>query len=108
MAFIFIYITHKSQEEAEKISTSLLEQKLIACANIFPLKSAYWWQDKIEKGDECVSILKAPTHNWEKIKEEVKKIHSFEVPCITKIEVEANEEYEAWVNSETESAEVIQ
>ena len=101
MSFIFVYVTHKNQEEAEKVSTHLLERKLIACANIFPIKSAYLWQGKIEKGDEFVSILKAKTENWNKIKGEIKKIHSFEVPCITKVDVEANEEYEAWVNSET-------
>jgi periplasmic divalent cation tolerance protein len=103
MGFIIIYITHKNLEEASKITSHLLEKKLIACANIFPIKSSYWWQGKIENEDEVVSIVKTRREHWEKVKSEVKRIHPYEVPCIIKIEVEANEDYESWINSETES-----
>lgn len=100
MGFIIVYITHKNQEEAEKIVSHLLNKKLIACANIFPIKSSYWWKGKIENSDEVVSIAKTKKENWKKIKSEVKKIHSYEVPCIIKMDVEANEEFEKWINEE--------
>lgn len=48
MKIISIYITYPNIEEAKKICTHLLEQKLIACANYFPIESAYWWKGKIE------------------------------------------------------------
>ncbi|GAG37193.1 unnamed protein product, partial [marine sediment metagenome] len=39
--------------------------------------------------------------NYNKVKEEVKKLHSYDVPCILKIKAEANEEYNDWINKET-------
>ncbi len=102
MGFIIIYVTHKNLEEAEKITSHLLQKKLIACANLFPIKSAYWWEGKIESSDEVVSILKTKKENWEKVKLEIKKVHPYKVPCIMKIDVEANKDYEDWINSEAE------
>lgn len=102
MGFIIIYITHKNLEEARKVASHLLQKKLVACANFFPIENSYWWKDKIGNSDEIVSIVKTKTENWEKVKSEVKKIHPYEVPCIMKLNVEANEDYESWINSETE------
>jgi len=38
--FILVYITHETENAAKKISDYLLNKKLIACANIFPITSA--------------------------------------------------------------------
>ena len=100
---ILVYITHKNLEEAKKIISYLMEKKLIACANHFPITSVYWWKGKIENNDEIVSIIKTRDELWEPVREEVNKIHPYETPCIMKIGVEANKEYEEWVNSETKT-----
>lgn len=99
--FNILYVTHENKEEANKVATYLLEKKLIACANVFPITSAFWWEWKIDNSDEFVSILKTRKENWETVKNEIKKIHPYKIPCIMKIEVEANEEYEDWINTET-------
>ena len=101
MSFIAIYVTHKNMEEAEKVSSYLLQQKSIACVNFFPIKSSYQWKENIESSNEIVSLLKTKNENWEKVKTEIMKIHSYETPCIIKMSVEANEEYESWINKET-------
>ena len=90
-----VYITCKGGKEAEKISRHLLEKKLIGCANMFPIKSMFWWEGKIDECSETVIIAK--TLDYEKVKEEVKKIHSYSVPCVLKIEAEANPEYVEWL-----------
>jgi len=97
MAFIIIYTTHPDEETANKISSQLIQKKLVACANIFPMQSVYWWQGKIENEQEYVSILKSIQENFDKVKLEIEKVHSYEVPCIMKMEVEANESYEKWI-----------
>jgi periplasmic divalent cation tolerance protein len=101
MELIMIYITYPSMEEAKKIVHHLLEKKLISCANFFPVKSSFWWKGKIDSSEEIVSICKTKKENWEKVKSEVKKLHSYETPCILKIDAEANKEFSEWVNSET-------
>jgi periplasmic divalent cation tolerance protein len=103
VSFIAVYITHKNEGEAKKIVSHLLKNKLIACANFFPIKSAYWWKGKIENSDEIVSLIKTKKENWEKIKKEVEKIHPYETPCVMKFDIEANKDYEDWIESEIKS-----
>ena len=95
-----IYITCKDEKEAVKISKHLLNKKLIACSNMHPIRSMYWWNNKIEDEKEFVIIAKTLDKSYEKIKEEVKKLHSYDVPCILKINAEASESYDKWVKEE--------
>ena len=95
-----LYITCKDSKEAKKISKYLLEKKLIACANMFPIESMYWWEEKIVEDKEVVMLAKTNEKNVEKVEEEVKKLHSYDIPCIIKIKGDANAEFEAWVGKE--------
>ena len=95
-----IYITCKDQEEAKKISLHLLKKRLIACANMFPIKSMYWWKGKIENQKEAAILAKTLEKNFGKIKKEVLRLHSYEIPCILKIDAEANESYDDWIKKE--------
>ena len=100
MRFALVYITHPGEETAREISNLLLEKRLIACANIFPITSAYWWQGAIQREGEWVSIVKTSLDKWDLLKEEVLRIHPYEVPCILKMEVEANEAYYQWIKAQ--------
>ena len=94
------YITCRDEKEAEKISLHLLKKRLIACANIFPIRSMYWWQGKIVNEREQAVIAKTNNKNFKKIVGEVKKIHSYSLPCILKLNAAANKDYGAWANKE--------
>ncbi|MFH0755195.1 MAG: divalent-cation tolerance protein CutA [bacterium] len=100
MGFIIIYITYPNLKTAKKIVASLMESRLIACGNFFPIQNTYWWKGKIENSKEVVSIVKTKTKNWEKVKSIVIKLHSYETPCIIKMVVSANDDYESWINKE--------
>jgi len=95
-----VYITCKDEKEAVKISRHLLEKRLIVCSNIHPIRSLYWWEGKIQDDKEFAIIAKTIDKNYGKIKEEVSKLHSYDVPCILKIDAEANERYDKWVKKE--------
>ena len=101
MAFIAVYITHENMDEARKVASHLLDKKLVACANFFPIESAYWWQGSIETANEIVSIVKTRAENWERVKSEVEKIHPYDVPCIIRFDVEANDAFESWILDST-------
>ena len=102
MSFIAVYITHESREAAQKVVDHLLHRKCIACANVFPITSAYWWQGNISNDEEWVSIVKTTSENWAWLEREVSSIHPYDVPCIMKMEVEANQAYEAWIHNEVQ------
>lgn len=99
MAFIFAYVTNPNKKTAKKIALQLLKKKLIACANIFPIDSVYLWKGKIEIEGEYVLIAKTKKESWIKVKNEIKKMHPYDVPCIIKIGVSANKGYEDWLKS---------
>ena len=103
MNFIFIYITNPTKQEARKIAKHLLSKKLIACANIHsPVNSLYPWKGKLADETEYVLIAKTLNENFEKVKKEVEKIHSYSIPCIIKIDVSSNQKYFDWLISEIE------
>ena len=102
MSFIIIYITNPSLQVAKKVANHLLKKKLIACANIFPIQSTYSWKGKVKNAKEYVALVKTRQGYWELVKAEVQKIHPYKVPCLIRLEAEANHEYERWLHSETE------
>lgn len=93
---IMLYVTCKDNAEAKKIAKALLNKKLIACANIFPIESLYNWKGKLTEDKEVVLILKALKENYKTLKEEIKKLHSYDIPFIGKINIEVNKEYKKW------------
>ena len=99
MPFLLIYITHPDQETADRISGSLVNEKLVACANCFSISSAYWWQGAVAREGEWVSLVKTTPEKWEKVVAFVEAHHPYEVPCIMRIEVQANDSYEDWIRS---------
>ncbi len=101
MKFIIVYITHADMKTAKKVVEALLRDKLIACANYFPIESTYWWKGEITNAKEIVSIVKTKKSNWAKVKKAVESIHPYETPCIMKLEVESNKAYADWIHTET-------
>ncbi len=98
---IFIYITCKNKKEAEKIGQYLVQKRLAACVNIFPINSFYWWQGKIIKDQETVLIVKTLKGYYGKIKKEVERLHSYTIPFIGLIEIKKiNKNYLNWLKGE--------
>jgi periplasmic divalent cation tolerance protein len=97
---ILVYITNPDKKTAQRVGKYLVEKRLCACVNIFPIESYYWWQGEIEKAKEWVIIAKTLEKNYDKIKKEIKRIHPYTAPCLLKINAEANKEYLNWLKAE--------
>ncbi len=98
---IFIYIVCKNKKEAKKIGLKLVEKKLAGCCNIFPIDSIYRWKGKIVKEKEVVLIVKSLKRNFEEIRKEVEKLHSYTTPCILEIPIKrVNLKYFNWLKAE--------
>jgi periplasmic divalent cation tolerance protein len=99
-----VFITVSTEQEAEKISRLLVEQRKAACVNIVPqVHSLFWWHGKVDSAEERLLIAKTRTALLPEIIELVKKAHSYEVPEIIALPIiGGNESYLAWVDEETE------
>ncbi len=91
--------------EAEGIARKLLEERLIACANLLKgAHSLYWWEGKIESGAETMIVMKTLASKINALMRRVRELHSYETPEILALAVqEVNPAYAAWVAKETGS-----
>lgn len=86
--FIIVLVTTPNKAEAEKISQSLLNQKLIACANIInPVTSFFWWSGKVERAEECLVVMKSRLDLFGELAERLKGLHSYEVPEVLAVPI---------------------
>lgn len=99
MIIIFVEIHKKS--DALKISKALLKLRLIACYNLWPVESAYWWKGKILLDPGVHMMLKTKEANFKKIEEFIKKESGYETPEVIAIKPsKVNASYLDWLNKE--------
>lgn len=99
---ILILSTFSNKEEARKIGKGLLEQKLIACYNLLPVESSYWWKKKIVDEKEILMIMKT-NKNFADVEKFIIKHHSYNTPEIVAIKPkQVSKKYLKWVEEVTE------
>ena len=101
---VLVYTTWPSLVEAERSGRGLVERRLAACVNILPgMISHYWWQGKLERGEETVALFKTRASLAEPLRQAVKKAHPYETPSIMVMPIESIDgDYYAWILKETE------
>ncbi len=103
MEYRSVFITAKDAVEAQTIGRTLVEEKLIACANYFPINSIYRWKGAIEESGEVAIIAKTRAALVDSLIQRVKQLHSYEVPCVVTWNiVEGNSDYLKWIEESTE------
>lgn len=103
MKQVFLYITAGSTKEAVSIARVLLDDRLIACANIIDgATSLYRWEGKIAEEKEAVMIAKTREDLVEKAIDRVRELHSYDCPCIVALPIVAgNPAFLDWIDEET-------
>ena len=103
MAEYLVYITTPSEEEAKRISTELVGQRLAACANILGASnSVFWWNGTVQSELETVTILKTSEKKIDLLISTVKELHSYDCPPITALEItKGNPVFLNWISKET-------
>ncbi len=101
--YIVVLITAPNEDEAVKISKSLVEEKLAGCVNIVRnVRSIYSWQGKIEDDSEVLMIVKTKSDLFEELEKRVKSIHSYTVPEIIGLKIKkGSENYLKWLEEVT-------
>ena len=92
-----------SNKEAILISDKLISSKLIACANIIKnVTSIFSWKKKLTKNKEVILLAKTAQKNVKRIEKTVKKLHSYDIPCILFLEIKhGNKEFLKWITRNT-------
>ncbi|MBI9081069.1 MAG: divalent-cation tolerance protein CutA [Pseudodesulfovibrio sp.] len=103
MSESLVYITCKTSAEADSIGEVLVGRRLAACVNIIDgMRSMYWWDNKVERGQEFVLIAKTRTSLVDELTEAVKAMHGYEVPCVVVMPITGgNSDFLSWIREET-------
>lgn len=86
---------------ANSIVTELINHNLVACVNIFPVKSLYRWEGTLCDESEELLIMKTTKDKITELKRHLVSIHSYEIPEVLCIPViDGYEGYLSWVFNE--------
>lgn len=100
-----VYVTFRNSEEARRICRALVRERLVACANVFPVTSAFRWKGKIVQRKEVSALLKTTEDLFPAIARRVKLLHSYDVPCILAWPMTSgNPRYLSWVQDSTHAS----
>lgn len=96
---VVVLVTCSSAEEAGKIATAIVEQRLAACANIVSgIRSIYRWEGKVQDDQETLVIIKTTRERFAAVRDAIQKLHSYSVPEIIALPiVEGSEKYLNWI-----------
>lgn len=91
--------TFPDAETAKKISRELVENALIACANLVPkVESVYFWKDQVEESAEVLVIFKLTAARFSEFSTRLRELHPYDVPEIIRLNVaEGAPDYLRWI-----------
>ena len=84
-----VLTTLPNADKAVEVARVLVEERLIACANIVPaVRSIYRWQDKIQDENEVLVVMKTKSDQIERLKARILELHPYEVPEVLAMPIE--------------------
>lgn len=99
--FVIVYSTVPDLRTAERIALRLLDEHLIACANILPpMISVYRWKSKACRSKERVLLLKTHRRHYQRIESRIRELHPYECPCIIALPLsEGSNPFLQWIST---------
>jgi periplasmic divalent cation tolerance protein len=94
-----VLTTAGSEEEAQKIAHHLVARRMAACVNTIPqISSVYRWQGKVEEAREWLLLIKTTADAFEKVREAIAELHSYELPdCVCLTIEDGSPNYLQWI-----------
>lgn len=101
---VFVYTTYPSVVEAERVGRTIVHKRLAACVNIIPgMVSHYWWEGKVERGEEAVLLFKTRAELADQVRDAIRQNHPYTTPAVLVIPIESVEKtYLGWLLAETD------
>ena len=103
MSSCLVYVTTSDIDEARSIGRAMVKARLAACANIVPsIHPIFWWDGKVQEGEESLLLLKTPERMVEALTVAVKELHSYDCPCVVAVPITGgNADFLSWIAAET-------
>lgn len=98
---LVVYSTFADEATAARVARTLVEERLIACANILPgARSVYRWQDQVKDEREVVVLMKTRKQDWTAFMSRLHELHPYDVPECIAVRVAAGApRYMEWLDT---------
>jgi periplasmic divalent cation tolerance protein len=99
MPVALVVVTAPSQDVADRIVTTIVNERLAACGNIMPgVTSIYRWEGAVQRDSEVLILFKTTGEGVARLMTRVEEIHPYDVPEVLAVPVAAGSgTYTAWV-----------
>lgn len=96
-----IFTTCPNDAEARSLARTLVEEKLVACAQIIPpCVSVYSWEGAVQESSEHLLILKTQKKLIARVETRVMELHSYDTPEFVALEAQhVAPQYKKWIKS---------
>ena len=100
--FAIVMTTCGDKANAELITTRLVEERLSACVQIFPIESVYRWEGAVQHANEWMLFCKIKSNDYANVEAAIRAAHTYSNPEIVEVGIENGaEDYLAWIASVT-------
>ena len=98
MAYIMVICSAPS-DDAQKIISALLNERLIACGTALRGASWFHWKGVVQHQEETLLVMKSRSDKWDFIQERISRLHPYDIPEIIAFPIEFGmSEYIAWID----------
>lgn len=100
--FVEVKFATDSLEEARKIGDILIDRKLVACVQIFPIEAHYFWKKERCETNEFLVTMKTKRRLFNRVEKVIKENHSYEVAEIIAVPIaKGSREFFKWIEDST-------
>lgn len=98
MSLIAIVTTLPTREQALQLARTLVDQQLVACAQLNAIESVYLWNGQVQQDPEVRLTLKAPASHYAAIEAAILERHPYNLPAIHAHRLDrVHEPYGEWI-----------
>lgn len=99
---LLAFTTFANEADAARVARVLLEERLVACANLLPgARSLYHWQGAIADEREVVVLLKTRKQDWAALLSRLHDLHPYETPELVAVRIAAGApRYMEWLEAQ--------
>jgi periplasmic divalent cation tolerance protein len=98
-----VLVTAPDAEAAARLARTLVEERLVACANLVPgVRSIYRWQGAVQEEGEVLLVLKTRAESCAALAARVRDLHPYQLPELLELPATGGSEaYLSWVRTES-------
>jgi periplasmic divalent cation tolerance protein len=101
--FALVMTTCGDKANAELIAARLVEARLSACVQMFPIESVYRWEGAVQHKNEWMLFCKIKSNEYANVEAAIRAAHTYSNPEIVEVAIENGaQSYLAWIASATQ------